>query len=222
MLLSGHPRIAVVSEGDAALTWEQGGWRRSIAVGHPATPLYGLIELVDNNPLVCADEFSVPSAAATLALIALGPLAAAGMIVERPTLLLNASADEIEVDAALAQCGWPDGVVVHTEAMDLGTVVAATAMAEVPTPDDPTDIADIYEERFGRSFFVRQDQTSEWDAPLVAGKPYALYRVSVGLDEPRSLVTIRVLADLNGKLGAAQIIHAMNVMSGFEESLGIE
>jgi N-acetyl-gamma-glutamylphosphate reductase len=29
------------------------------------------------------------------------------------------------------------------------------------------------------------------------------------------------MADRNGKCGAAQVVHAMNVMCGFEESLGI-
>jgi N-acetyl-gamma-glutamylphosphate reductase len=29
------------------------------------------------------------------------------------------------------------------------------------------------------------------------------------------------MADINGKIGAAQYVHMMNVMCGFEESLGI-
>jgi hypothetical protein len=30
-----------------------------------------------------------------------------------------------------------------------------------------------------------------------------------------------VIGDIEGKLGAAQMIHMMNIMSGFEESIGI-
>jgi N-acetyl-gamma-glutamylphosphate reductase len=36
-----------------------------------------------------------------------------------------------------------------------------------------------------------------------------------------SLLTVQVMIDRNGKGGAAQVVHAFNVMNGFEESLGI-
>ena len=55
----------------------------------------------------------------------------------------------------------------------------------------------------------------------VLGRPEARYRLTLAPDSPHSLLTIRVLADFNGKVGASQVIHAMNVMCGFEESLGI-
>jgi N-acetyl-gamma-glutamylphosphate reductase len=56
---------------------------------------------------------------------------------------------------------------------------------------------------------------------LVAGKPFSAYRLRVVPDEPNSLLTVRLLSDPLGKCGAAQVVHAMNVMCGFEESLGI-
>jgi N-acetyl-gamma-glutamylphosphate reductase len=221
-LLERHPRVATVAEGEGLLTWRQGDWTRRVFVGHTDVEQRGLIELMDNNPLVCADEASVPSPAATLALIALGPLAAASMIADTPRLIVNYPADEAEVGQFLATAGWGCGVAIHVEPVDLGSVLAATAMVEIPTPEDLDDIDALYEERFGRSFFVRRDEDSEWDPALVAGTPRAVYRLRIAPDQPNSLLTVRVLADREGKAGVAQLIHAMNVMSGFEESLGLE
>jgi N-acetyl-gamma-glutamylphosphate reductase len=221
-LLESHPKISSVSEGAEILAWDRGDWHRHLYAGRADVELHGLIELMDNNPLVCTDEASVPSPAATLALIALGPLAAAGMIADTPSVIVNFPADEADVAAYLATEGWAGGANIHSEPMDFGGVLAATVMVEIPTPEDLDEIDALFEERFGRSFFVRRDETSEWDANLVAGTPKAVYRLRIAPDSPRSLLTIRVLADRDGKAGAAQLVHAMNVMSGFEESLGLE
>lgn len=219
--LKEHPRVQSVGSGDKAMDWHQGDWHRTIRMGIRTAPLYGLLELMDNNPLVCADEFSVPSPAATIALIALGPLAAAGLIVEKPTMILNIPAEVAEIDEALSDLGWDGGLILTTEELSLGSVIAGTIMVEIETPPDIQDIDDIFEERYGKSFFVRKDEDSTWDPHLVEGLPYALYRLIIATDSPRSLLTIRVLADAAGKCGAAQVVHAMNVMCGFEESLGI-
>lgn len=221
-ILESHPKVGSVTEGTELLAWDRGDWHRHLYTGRADVELRGLIELMDNNPLVCTDEASVPSPAATLALIALGPLAAAGMIADTPTVVVNFPADEADVSAYLATEGWVGNAIVHSEPMDFGGVLAATVMVEIPTPEDLDDIDALFEERFGRSFFVRRDETSEWDANLVAGTPRAVYRLRISPDSPRSLLTIRVLADRDGKAGAAQLVHAMNVMSGFEESLGLE
>jgi hypothetical protein len=221
-LLAGHPRVASLSDGMCPLGWRHdNGWERRIVVGDVSDPLYGLTELVDNNPLVCADRFSLPSPAVALALIALGPLALAGMVASTPTMVVNVPVDEVELEAALSKLGFSGGVLVHHEPIDIGPVLAATVMVEVPTLDDPDELADAFDERFGRSFFVRRDAGGEWDPARVEGQPFALYRLRVAPDRPRSLVTIRVMADRQGKAGAAQVVHAMNVMCGFEESLGL-
>lgn len=221
-MLGRHPKVALVSEGLASgISFSQGPWQREVVIGQAAEPLYGLVELMDNNPVVCADRMSVPSVAATLALIALGPLADAGLIVDSPTVIVNIEGDEEEIISALAATGWKGGAFLHSELIDLEGVVAATVMVAIRTPEDLDEIDDLYEERFGRSFFVRRNEDSEWDPALVRGKPLALYRLRISPDQPNSLLTVRVLADLQGKAGAAQVVHAMNVMCGFEESLGI-
>jgi hypothetical protein len=176
---------------------------------------------MDNNPLVCADAASVPDPASTLALIALGPLIRAGLLHERPTLMINVEADETQVDAFLAREGWREGATVSSESLDFGSVVAATVMAEVRTPKRLEDLDDLYEECYGRSFFVRRDEMADWDVSLVQGKPHALYRMRIAVEDPVSLLTIQVMADRDGKCGAAQIVHCMNVMAGFEETFGI-
>jgi N-acetyl-gamma-glutamylphosphate reductase len=218
-MLLRHPFVSEVSGGNEPLSITTGAWQRRIEIDRGG--LFGLVELLDNNPLVCADEVSLPTPAQTLALIALGPLCLSGLITERPAFITNASATEDEIDRSLCSVGWAQGVNLHVEPQDLGSVLVATAMAVVDTPSDISDIGELFDERFGRSFFVREAGADEWVAELVQNAPFACYRISIAADEPNSLVTVRVMADRDGKCGAAQIVHAMNVMSGFEDSLGI-
>lgn len=221
-LLAQHPRVADVEHGGGeGVTFRVGGWMRDVQIGNPGIAISGLMEMMDNNPVVCADEVSVPSPVATLALIALGPLASASIISDSPTIISNLEEDEETVSRFVATTGWTGGVALHSEPVDLEGVLALTVMVAIDTPEDLDDIDELYEERFGRSFYVRRDEESVWAPELVRGTPKAIYRVRISPDLPQSLLTIRVLADMNGKAGAAQVVHAMNVMCGFEESLGI-
>jgi N-acetyl-gamma-glutamylphosphate reductase len=180
-----------------------------------------LIELMDNNPIVCADIVSVPTPGTTLALIALGPLAASGMMVDSPTLSANVPVNEPELSTLLSDAGWDGGFLAQEEDRDLGGAVALTAIAAIRTPSDFEEIDEIFAERYERSFFVRADESSDWHVNLVLGSPFAKYRLRISPDQPTSLLTIQTMADRNGKCGAAQVVHAMNVMCGFEESLGL-
>jgi hypothetical protein len=174
---------------------------------------------MDNNPLVCADSASVPSPLATLGLIALGPLFLAGLLTEEPVLQSNAPPDDCGPYWKTA--GYEGQVQVETEGYETGTVYAAQALAVVQSPGDLKELDALYEECFGRSFYVRRYEEGAWDASLVSSRPWAVYRLRVTPDEPTTLLTIQVMADRNGKCGAAQVVHALNVMAGFEECLGI-
>ena len=203
------------------MRFSRGNWHREVRIGDASLEVAGLVELIDNNPLVCADVSSVPDRAATLALTALGPLIKAGVIAERPTMLANFEAESEGVEAFLQKEGWPDGLTLSSQPMDFGAVLAATVIAAVRTPSRLEDIDDLYAEAYGRSFFVRREEASEWDVKLVAGKPHAAFRLRISPDEPQSLLTIQVMAEKDGKCGAAQVVHCMNVMAGFEETLGV-
>lgn len=221
-LLARHPRVGVVGEeGHEGVTFDQGPWHRDVFVGRVSEELYGLLEIADNNPVVCADYISVPGAAATFALIALAPLAQAGLIADSPVMMVNFPADVEETSFALQKVGWQDGVTLHSEEVELGGVLAATVMVSIVTPEDLDEIDFLYKEQFDRSFYVHRDETSDWSPELVKGTPMAIYRVRISLDSPNSLLTIRLISDPAGKCGAAQVIHAMNIMCGFEETLGI-
>lgn len=221
-LLQVHPEVEVLGSSEAGeIEWHQGAWHRKVYFGSPLCEVKGLIELMDNNPLVCADETAVPDEASTLALIAVGPLIRAGILAERPSLLFSFDVSGNQVDEFLATEGWTEGATVGHAPQDLGGVLALTAVTAIETPPSLDDLDLIFEEAYGRSFFVRRDEDSEWHANLVLGKPQAAYRLRVSPDEPQSLLTIQVMADQNGKCGAAQLVHVMNVMCGFEESLGI-
>jgi hypothetical protein len=221
-LVHRHPLIeAMHGPADAALEWTQGDWRRRLWIGQPDFEVAGLVELIDNNPLVCADEASVPDPASTLALIALGPLIRAGLLVEPPALQFSFDSEASLVDDFLRAFGWNGGAVVDDAPQDLGSAVALNAFAVVRTPEDPRELDELYEEAYGRSFFVQEAGSEPWDARRVADYPRALYRLRMAPDEASSLLTIQVMADRHGKCGAAQALHAFNVMCGFEESLGL-
>lgn len=217
-----HPKVSEVREGThEGLLFAQGSWQREVGLGRHDWPHYGLVELIDNNPLVCADRFSAPSPVATLASVGLAPLAHAGLLVESPTILTNVDEDEAGIERVLRDAGWDEGATLSCQPQDLQGVVAATMIAAIRTPEDLNEIDALYEERFARSFFVRREEETDWQVGLVKGQPFALYRLRIAADEPHSLLTIQAMADLRGKAGGLALVHAMNVMAGLEESLGI-
>ena len=221
-LLAGHRKVARVEEsGSQGIEFQVGDWHRGVEIANPSLEVVGLVELIDNNPMVCADRMSVPDPISTLALVALGPLAWAGMILEPPTVISSADGDALLLDKFMATAGWGEGVTFHVESRDLGSVLAITAMAAIATPSDWNEIDELFAERFSRSFYVRRDEDSDWDPSLVAGQAYAMYRLRYTPGEAESLLTVQALADRQGKCGPAQVVHAMNVMAGFEESLGV-
>lgn len=202
----------------AGIAFQRAGWRRQVLVGSTECAISGLPELADNNPMVCADVISVPSAGVTLALVALGPLARAGVLATPPALMSNVPIDDDELCGMLAKLGWTEGAVVDEARLPMQEACALTAIAEVAEASE-SDLDDLFEEAYGRSVFVRRDQSSRWDGGLVSSGPFAVYRM--GQDMGGGLLTVHVLADPDGKCGAAQIVHAMNIMTGLEESLGI-
>ena len=103
-LLSRHPRVNLERFETAAhgeILFQTGSQKRRAASGDLSCAEYGLIELMDNNPLVCAEEASCPGAGATLALIAIGPLLRAGVVSGRPQIQFTFSADLQECARAL-------------------------------------------------------------------------------------------------------------------------
>jgi hypothetical protein len=215
-LLLGHPKVEVTQSEAKGITFA------SRSVAQSSGEVGGLIELIDNNPLVCANHGWVPSPAGTLALIALGPIAEAGLLVEPPAVLTSFPDVEQEVvEQELVSANWRDGIMLQTENHDLGSVRGAYVVAKIGNPDNFDDLDEIYRERYARSFFIRERGDAEWTKELVADSPYAYYYLELSPGEQESLLSIHVMADINGKLGAAQYVHMMNVMCGLEESLGI-
>ncbi len=198
----------------------------------PGVP-FGLIEHMDNNPLVCADLARTPNPAQTLALVALGPLLKTGLILEPPVLVLDVETDEGELLEALrTEDPGFEGVTlsveapVHPTVRRLHAIVAVRdprpAPGHLPTPTDFEEFDEMFAERYGRALYVRRNEGEGWSPENVADRPWAEYRLRIGPGEDgASLLTVTVMADLRGKLGACGTLHAMNVMANLEESLGI-
>lgn len=225
-LLAGHPAVSLVEgEATAELAFTQGQrWDRVVfqtnGEANPDTVI-GLVELMDNNPMVCADQVGVPSPGATLAMIGLGPLIRAGLLAADPVVTFTFEVNAADVILHAERMGWEGDVISVLDEVDLGSVLAANVMAEVPPMADWDALDELFEEAYGRSFFVRRVEEGAWDTQLVAGKHHAAYRLRLSPGDENALLTIQVMADRDGKAGAAQLIHAMNVMVGFEECLGL-
>jgi len=214
--LKTHPKVDAEPGASAGIEFGD----RRLNVGGEPRGIAGLVELIDNNPLVCAEEATIPPPLATLALIALGPIVQAGILAEPPSIIANIVDDGVGI--WLQTIDWSGGATIHTEPLaGAEDIVAVTVLAAIRTPNDLSEIDEIYEERFGRSFFVRRIEDREWAPELVRGEPFGAYQLRITPDEPNSLLSIRVIADPQGKCGAAQAVHAFNVMAGFEESLGV-
>jgi hypothetical protein len=220
-ILTNHPDVFELLETNYGGIEFETNRRRFVSPSSVAGDLGGVVELMDNNPLVCSDNSWVPSAGGALAVLALGPLLEAGLVVEPPAILLSFIDSEEEVAKALATVSYANGFSFNCEVNDLGTVRGAYCIAKFSNPAHFDEIDDIYNERYGRSFFVRRTEDTPWVKDLVAGKPWACFRLDLTPGETESLLAIHIMADINGKAGAGQFVHTMNVMCGFEESLGL-
>lgn len=225
--LAHHPAAsgldATPDEADLVFV-QNGAWRRRVRLGGEPSGVAGLIELMDNNPIVCADEVAVPDPWSAAALLAFGPLARAGLLLDDPALMTSLpEPDDPGLPGRwLTAQGGPGGCVLQSEPADVGTVVLVTGWAVIATPERPEDLDELYEEAYGRSFFVHAAEEADWRPEAVAGTPRAIYRLAIApSEEVTCLMRVQLMADREGKLGAAQAVHALNVMVGWEESLGL-
>ncbi|MEJ5170629.1 MAG: hypothetical protein WHU10_06550 [Fimbriimonadales bacterium] len=221
--VAAHPRLQPAGPLDEPALRVAG---RQVVVGHADEEQpHGLPELMDNNPIVCASRVVVPGPAATLAWIALGPACKAGFVLadetSPPVLLRFSGLASEDLGPALSSIGWKDGTQIEWRGGGLAWV--ATLEAHVPLDElaQPDDIAGAYDEALGRSFFVRRVSPCEWIPHRVLGSPAAEYWLEVAPSRT-PVLRVGVAADLRGKLGGAQMVHALNVMLGWEETLGLE
>ncbi|MCX7799317.1 MAG: hypothetical protein N2109_03135 [Fimbriimonadales bacterium] len=198
---------------------------RSVVSGGPGEGLYGLPELVDNNPIVCAARVVVPEPAATLAWIALGPAAKAGLLQrdesDSAVLLRFGGLPAERLADALAVIGWTRGTEIEWRKASVENVATLEAFLPLAGDCEPSEVAEAYEEAFGRSFFVRRVSPCEALPHRLAGTPRAEYWIELSpSSEP--MLRVVVAADRRGKLGGAQLVQSLNVMFGWEETTGLE
>jgi len=221
-LLARHPHVDIQNKPcDAVVEFVQEGKTRRVWQNRPDVQPFGLLEIMDNNPLVCAEECSVPSPEGTLALIAVGPLIRAGILKAPPAVLFSFESNLSSIVIALESVEWESGVTTGLDEPRESPVLSAVFMSAISSPEDPNELDALYDGIYGSSFFVRRIEDGPWVANLVEDRPFAAYRLRLAPDEGESLLTVQVMSAPEGKCGAAQVVHAMNLMCGFEESLGV-
>ena len=220
-ILKCHPEIGEIFVSQCPGIEFETNRMRTVSFDSLKSEIGGVVELMDNNPLVCADSAWVPSPGGTLSVLALGPLLEAGIVVEPPAILLSFEESESEIEKGLRTVAYDQGFSLNCEKNDMGTVRGAYCIAKISNPKTFDEIDDIYDERYGRSFFVRRVEDQPWEKGLVQSKPWACFRLELTEGETESLLAIHILADIKGKAGFGQLIHTMNIMCGFEESLGL-
>lgn len=222
--LAGHPHVEVSSFCESAVSrmdWKQGNWSRVAHVGKPDLgENYGLIELMDNNPLVCADRASTPGAEATLALIATGPLLRADLLTGNANLHYSGEGDFEETTIALRRQSSTFAPQFSCEQGFANNVAQISARLEVK-PTTKGDLIELFEEAYGRSFFVKHLPGEEFKTSVPIHTPNAIYSLEIPDSITVETLFVHVKADINGKCGAAQLVHLYNIMSGNEESLGL-
>lgn len=204
---SRHPKVcAVVGEpASGVVSWSQGTWHRSIGVGCKAE-VRGLVETIDNNPMVCCDSFAVPGPAATMALLALAPASRAGLVGPGAELRVSLG-PEPEFDAFLFEADVPQCTTSDFES----ELCAAEARFSLTPGSCLADLEAAYREYYDRAFYVR----------LGDHNPSGTAFASVRLANFDGSAVVTAAADPRGKAGASQVVHAFNVMCGFVESLGV-
>jgi N-acetyl-gamma-glutamylphosphate reductase len=221
-VLGKHPRLLarLKPEVSDSIEINQEGWIRTLRAGIASGDTFGLIELMDNNPIVCATDVSVPLAADCAAIAAIGPLAEAGILLQPP--VISSTADfSPSFDGWLETVNWTGGATLNVVEADVSRGIHVTVMALIQSPEHHQEIDDLYDERYGRSFFIRRDETSVWAPELVQNQPYMTYRLRWTPDVGSGLLTVQLMGDRDGKFGFGGMVHALNVMLGFEESLGL-
>lgn len=221
-LLEKHPGVSLEAwrpSDQPVIRFLEGDTEREVHAGRVADDgCYGLIELMDNNPLVCAQRASVPGALATLGLICLGPLARAEMLAGKPAIEPSFDADGAELAAALRLEGFEEGVHLLPFAGERAGLLSLRCTAPLRSRS-AADVGELFAELYGRSFFIRPANVLGEDQ--LRGSPFATYSLDAGRLEPEGVLEIRAVADADGKCGAAQMVHVFNVMAGFEEDLGL-
>ncbi len=208
ILVRRHPRLLSPQSGSlCALEFGLNSYRRSIVVGYRERYPVGLIELFDNNPIVCAETVCLPTPAATLALLAIDPLFKAGLATRPVRVSCSSPCELADLDPFLNQLDDRVNLLRDTRVVaDEGCVAVEVELAVDQTAED---IEELYDDAYGRSLLVMKAGEAH---PLAAS--YAVVKVG-------DSAVVRLASKIEGKAGAAQVIQALNVMAGFEDSLGI-
>lgn len=191
--------------------------RMILLSGDPVEP-FGLIELMDNNPLVCANVASLPPSDATLMLMALGPMFRAGLPIEPPVFRTTAPKSSSSLTKWL---DTPNEIPVDYESVEPSDWLFGHAICLVKNVVDWREIDNLYADSYDRTFYVSVVPDIRTEVKKNQFSPNGFVQLTMTPGEDESLISIHVAGHKNGKCGACQKLQMLNIMCGLEEFLGI-
>jgi hypothetical protein len=221
-LVKAHPRVERSQpHSPYALEFTQSGRNRRITIGCKPQLQLGIVEIVDNNPLICADEVWLPRPSSTLVLLAAMPWVRAGLLRSIRSVEIESPTEKPEVLQCLNAIGVDGEIEVIPRTHCLQEVLEVSVLMTMKLGLRSDEVEEVFNSIYGNSFFVRsfsdRDRTNQVHNTAIAGYTWNLVETQ-GVQE----IAVIIAADRNGKCGASQIVHTMNVMAGYEESLGID
>lgn len=210
-LLRHHPRIEKVIVADSPIVrFTTRGWKRELHIGNSQCYVRGVPELIDNNPIVCCDEFSLPSPFAHALSLVAGPMSLSGIPTLVQAVASNLSSNN-ESDKAFLEDIYLD--TTRTLLTDRAGTESDILEAVLRIPEDIhlEEIIAIFRQRYDGAFLISGESLP------FPGATFSLAKWN--LDE--GTFTVRIDSPVNGKFGAAGQVHALNVMMGYDEGLGL-
>lgn len=176
-LIVGGQRFSLGHEGDLTLPLELGG-----RVTSPATYW--------------------PTAEFQLTILALWPLALAGLVLEPPVVMVDRVTHEQEFER-LSELGWPYGVdLMPMDSDPTESVRAINLIAHIKKLPDPSLLDQLYATAYQHASEIRNEDDGDWSPDLVRGRSNLAYRLRYSPGEDTDLLTSQWLGEEGGRLGA--------------------
>ncbi len=143
-----------------------------------------------------------PTAEFQLTVLALWPLALAGLVLEPPVVMVDRVTHEEEFER-LSELGWPHGVdLMPMDSDPMESVRAINLIAHIKKLPDPSLLDQLYATAYQQASEIRNEDEGDWSPDIVRGRSNLAYRLRYSPGEDTDLLTSQWLGEEGGRLGA--------------------